>query len=287
MCPVCAASRAPPLPSPPPSQPPYSPHPHRTCGKECRTTRSTTCLALAKASPATKSSVLKHAARVERRLPTFSNHSECAKAWACTATRIVYHDRVAQQFVVRPREGAACRTDLNLSQDSVAAKQLMQRYGPDGWVLHLEGRELVNRSFRHTGGCVYEARSGRFFWGISLYLPVSPRIFSHLPASSRISSIAAASRASHEGTGAGVDESTPRWHRTEFAPMHSAWELLETTNSSRALTPAERCSPWDRWVWPDAEGSTPCSGAVLWWQRGRALVAQRSVATTACHGESI
>ena len=188
---------------------------------------------------ATKSSVLKHAgmyaARVERRLPTFSNHSECAKAWACTATRIVYHDRVAQQFVVRPREGAACRTDLNLSQDSGIGKQLMQRYGPDGWVLHLEGRELVYRSFRHTGGCVYEANyrlehRGRFHATVS---------------------------STHEGTGAGVDESTPHWHRTEFAPMHSAWELLETTNSPRALTPAERCSPWGRWVWPDAEGSTP------------------------------
>ena len=157
------------------------------------------------------------------------------QTWACTASRIVHHDRAAQQFVVRPREGAACRTDLNLSQDDAVAKQLMHRYGPDGWVLHLEGRELVYRSFRHTGGCVYTAsyrleHRGRYHATLS---------------------------STHEGTGAGVDESTPHWHRTEFVPVHSAWELLETMNSSRALTPAERCSPWRRWVWPDAEGSKP------------------------------
>ena len=123
------------------------------------------------------------------------------QTWACTASRIVHHDRAAQQFVVRPREGAACRTDLNLSQDDAVAKQLMHRYGPDGWVLHLEGRELVYRSFRHTGGCVYTAsyrleHRGRYHATLS---------------------------STHEGTGAGVDESTPYWHHTESAPVHSAY----------------------------------------------------------------
>lgn len=153
-----------------------------------------------------------------------ANSTECATAWACTASRIIEHDRAAGRFVIRPRAGAACNTNLVLSDDAGTSAELMRSFGPDGWELFAEGHELAHALGRHHGGCIYTAeyhigRSGRYRLSIAQ---------------------------THQGSGAAVDESTPVWHKMQFVVVHSSWEHLST----RRMPAFPGCSPWGRWVWP-------------------------------------
>jgi len=145
--------------------------------------------------------------------------------------REVLHLPSEHAFRIQPRTGSnsTCRTDLQLSNDTNTAAMLMRRYGPDGYLLEIEGSEVLSVLAIHKGGCVYEApyrvtRPGRFHVTVvSLY----------------------------RHTGSGVDERTLEWHPTDYSPIWAQWVTLEARRSHLASS----CSPPGRWVWPHVTAS--------------------------------